>query len=105
MGQKALKDNRRALRRTARKEKNNIVSQYMTENWDKVLVSSVAIIRRFNFKNRFKIAMTIIFRPIKKTKEKAPEIMAVSLPAGAGKTNIGKDTPPQPETSGAAAQG
>jgi hypothetical protein len=68
MGQKSLKINRRALRKTARKEKNNIVTRYMTDNWDKVVVSSVAIIRAFNFKNRFRIAMTILFKPVKKQK-------------------------------------
>ena len=69
MGQGVLKDHRRALRRTARKEKNNIVSRYMADNWDKVLLSSIALIRQFSFKNRFSIAMTILFKPIKKTKD------------------------------------
>jgi hypothetical protein len=66
MGQKSLKSNRRALSRYAKKEKNNIVSHYMTENWDKVLVSAVALIRSFGFKSRFSIAMTILFKPTKK---------------------------------------
>jgi hypothetical protein len=66
MGQRTLKQNRRALRKTARQEKSNIVTHYMTENWDKVLVSAVSLIRQFNFKNRFQIAMTILFKPIKK---------------------------------------
>jgi len=73
MGQKSLKANRRSLRKTAKEEKNNIISHYMTDNWDKVLTSSVALIRQFNFKNRFSIAMTILFRPIKKTKSEKPE--------------------------------
>ena len=72
MGQSILKSHRRALRRTAREEKNNIVSRYMTDNWDKVLVSSVTLIRQFNFKNRFQIAMTIIFKPIKKERPQKP---------------------------------
>ena len=53
------------LRRAARKEKNKIVSQFMTNNWDTVLVSAVKIIRRFKFKNRLSIALTIIFKPLK----------------------------------------
>lgn len=69
MGQNSLKKNRRALRRTAREEKNNIVSRYMTENWDKVVLSTIVLIRRFNFKDRLSIAMTILFRPIKKLKD------------------------------------
>lgn len=66
MGQKSLKSNRRALSRYAKKEKNSIVNRYMTDNWDKVLVSSVALIRSFGLKSRFSIAMTILFKPIKK---------------------------------------
>jgi hypothetical protein len=69
MGQGVLKANRRALRRTAREEKNNIISRYMAENWDKVAVSAVALIRRFRFKSRFQIAMTILFRPVKTPKD------------------------------------
>ena len=68
MGQKNLKASRRALRKTAKKEKNNIISHYMTDNWDKVLTSSVALIRQFSFKNRLSIAMTILFKPIRKPK-------------------------------------
>jgi hypothetical protein len=70
MGQKSLKMNRRALRRVAKEEKNNIVSHYMTDNWDKVLVSSVSLIRSFKFKSRFSIAMSILFRPIKRREER-----------------------------------
>jgi hypothetical protein len=70
MSEKSLKANRRALRRIAMDEKNNIVSRYMTENWDKVIVSAVTIIRQFPFKERFDIAMTIIFKPIKIKKPK-----------------------------------
>jgi hypothetical protein len=69
MGQGTLKKNRRALRKTAKEEKNNIVSSYMTRNWDKVLVSAVSLIRRFSFKNRFRIAVTILFKPVKKPKD------------------------------------
>ena len=109
MGQSSLKNNRRALRKTAKEEKNNIVSRYMTENWDKVLTTSVALIRQFNFKNRFQIAMTIIFRPLKKTNEKVPETPKTvkKHKSGLDKAIIPNDTPPsrQPEKSGAAAQG
>ncbi|MDR1837602.1 MAG: hypothetical protein LBQ89_08095 [Treponema sp.] len=66
MGQRQLKQYKKTLRKTAQEEKNKIVSDYITRNWDQVLVSSVAMIRRFNFSNRFKIAMTIIFKPDKK---------------------------------------
>ena len=79
MGQKSLKANRRALRKTAKEEKNNIISRYMTDNWDKVLTSSVALIRQFSFKNRFSVAMTILFRPIKKPKE-SPATRKSALP-------------------------
>jgi len=72
MGQKQLKGYRRALRRTAHEERNNIVYQYTKDNWDKVIVSSVATIRRFNFKTRFQIAMMILFKPIKKDKAETP---------------------------------
>ncbi len=66
MSESSIKKNRRALRRAAKEEKNNIISQYMTDNWDKVLVSSVLVIRSFKLKNRLQIAMTIIFKPAKK---------------------------------------
>jgi hypothetical protein len=71
MSESSIKKNKRALRRAARDEKNNIVSQYMTDNWDKVLMSSVSLIRTFKFKNRLQIAMTILFRPTKRQKSKA----------------------------------
>jgi len=74
MGQKTLKSNRRALHRLAVEEKNNIVTRYMADNWDKVIVSSIALIRAFGFKNRFGIAMTILFKPIKKQKPKADQL-------------------------------
>jgi hypothetical protein len=61
------------LKRTARKEKNKIVSKFMTDNWDQVLVSSVKMIRRFNFKVRFTIAMQIIFKPDKENRLKNPK--------------------------------
>jgi hypothetical protein len=96
MGQSSLKNNRRALRRTAQEEKNNIVSRYMTDNWDKVLVSSVSIIRQFKFKNRFQIAMTIIFKPIKKDK-KAPDPKEPRPDV--------KPPPQKPEMSGAGPDG
>ena len=69
MGQSSLKANRRALRKTAREEKNNIVSRYMADNWDKVVVSAISLIRQFDFKNRLQISMTILFKPVKKTKQ------------------------------------
>ena len=68
MGQSSLKSNRRALRKTAREEKNSIVTRYMTQNWDKVLVSAVSFIRRLNFKTRFQIAILILFKPARKPK-------------------------------------
>jgi hypothetical protein len=80
MGQGTLKMNRRALRKTAQREKNSIVTRYMTNNWDKVLVSAVSLIRRFNFKNRFQIAMTILFKPIKKPKDE--EIAVLDMAPG-----------------------
>jgi len=73
MGQKQLKGYRRALKRTAREERDNIVCQYVTENWDKVLVSSVSMIRRLNFKTRFHIAMTILFKPDKAAKKEGKQ--------------------------------
>jgi hypothetical protein len=87
MGQSILKSNRRSLRRAAKEEKNKIVSQYMTDNWDKVLVSSVALIRKFNFKNRFQIAMTILFKPDKKH------------PQPKKRTKDTENLPPRPETT------
>ena len=69
MGQKQIKGYRRALKRTAREERDNIVYQYVTKNWDKVLVASVAMVRRLNFKTRFCIAMTILFKPEKAAKK------------------------------------
>ncbi|MDR2535188.1 MAG: hypothetical protein LBD29_04040 [Treponema sp.] len=71
MGQGILKEYRRALRRTGREEKNNIISSYMAQNWEKIAVSAVALIRQFDFKDRFQIAMAILFKPIKKTKAAA----------------------------------
>jgi len=68
MGQKQLKQYKRSLRKTAQEEKNNIITDYVSRNWDQVLVSSVAMIRRFSFGNRFQIAMTILFKPDRKNK-------------------------------------
>ena len=51
------------LKRAARKEKNKIVSTFMTNNWDQVIVSAVKTIRRMSFKVRFTIAMQILFKP------------------------------------------
>jgi hypothetical protein len=100
MGQGTLKSNRRALRKTAQQEKNNIVTRYMTHNWDKVLVSSVSLIRQFSFKNRFQIAMTILFKPIKKPKDK---VIAVPGEAPAGAVPQPAPTGPKPKASGATA--
>jgi hypothetical protein len=100
MRQGALKQNRRALRKAAREEKNNIVTSYMTRNWDKVLVSAVTLIRRFNFKNRFQIAMIILFKPIKNPKDKA---IAVPEAPPAGAVQRPASTGPKPNVSGATA--
>ena len=97
MGQGTLKQNRRALRKTARQEKNNIVTRYMAQNWDKVVVS---LIRQFNFKNRFQIAMTILFKPIKKPKD---TVIAVPDAAPAGAVPQPAPTGPKPKASGATA--
>jgi len=68
MGQGQLKKYKRALRKTAQEEKNNIISDFVKGNWDQVIASSVAMIRRFSFANRFQIAMTILFKPDRKNK-------------------------------------
>jgi hypothetical protein len=65
MGEKNIRANKRMLRRAARDERDRIVSRYMTENWDKVVVSAVKIIRQFPLKDRLGIAGTILFRPIR----------------------------------------
>jgi hypothetical protein len=98
MGQGTLKQNRRALRKAAQQEKNNIVTRYMTQNWDKVLVSEVSLIRQFNFKNRFQIAVTILFKPVKKPKDKVP---AVPDTVPGGEVQPPAPTVPNPEVSGA----
>jgi hypothetical protein len=98
MGQGTLKQNRRALRKTARQEKNNIVTRYMTKNWDKVLVSAVFLIRQFGFKNRFQIAMTILFQPVKKPKDKV-----IAVPDAAPVGEQPAPTGPKPKASGATA--
>ena len=68
MGQGQLKQYRRALRSAAKDEKSRIVSQYVADNSAKVVAASVLMIRRFGFGDRFRIAMRILFRPIKKDK-------------------------------------
>jgi hypothetical protein len=93
MGQGSLKTNRRALRKTAREEKNNIVTRYMSRNWDKIVVSAITIIRQFNFKNRFQIAMAILFKPIKNPQNKA-SVESGAAPAVAAPA-------PKPQVSGA----
>jgi hypothetical protein len=70
MSQRSIKMDRRTLRMTARKEKNYIINRYMNENWDKVIRSSVFLIRSFKFRTRFYIAMTILFKPIKREDDK-----------------------------------
>jgi hypothetical protein len=72
------------LKRVARKEKGRIVSRYMTENWDQVLVSAVKIIRRFKFKNRLSIALMIIFKPLKLPKEQAEQQSMGAVPEASG---------------------
>jgi hypothetical protein len=83
MGQKTLKTNRRALRRTAQEEKNNIVSRYMSENWDKVIMSAVTIIRQFPLKDRFSIVWTILFKPIRAKKPKTIKVDGGTIPGTA----------------------
>jgi len=68
MSQSQLKRYKKTLHKTAQKEKENIISDYVAKNWEQVIVSSIRIIRRFNLKTRFKIAMTIIFKPDKQKK-------------------------------------
>jgi hypothetical protein len=63
VGQATLKNYKRSLRKTMRKEKDSIVSQFIQDNWDSVLVSSVRMIRRFKLKTRLYIALTILFKP------------------------------------------
>jgi len=58
------------LRRAVRKERDKVVSKYVSDNWDTVIVSAVKTIRRFSFKMRFTIAMAILFKPDKSKLEK-----------------------------------
>jgi hypothetical protein len=77
MGNRQFKKTRSAVR----KEKTKVVSQFMTNNWSQVVVSSVNIIRRFNFKNRFIIAMRILFKPDRANrKKKQKQEVAVTPP-------------------------
>jgi hypothetical protein len=78
MGNKQVKKYRRAVR----KEEAMVVGKYVADHWDSVIVSSVRMIRRFKFKTRFQIAMTILFKPDKKEKPPDPK------PAGSAKNNV-----------------
>ncbi|MDR1230035.1 MAG: hypothetical protein LBK61_01400 [Spirochaetaceae bacterium] len=71
MSEKNIRANKRGLRRAARDMSNRIVSRYMTENWEKVVMSAVEIIRQFPLRDRLGIAGTILFRPIRGGKRKA----------------------------------
>jgi len=69
VGNKQLKRYRRAVR----KEKDRVVGKYIADHWDSVVVSAVRMIRRFKFKTRFSIAMTILFKPDKDNKISDPK--------------------------------
>jgi hypothetical protein len=49
------------MRRQVKKAKNAVVTNYVRQNWDAVIRSSLNLIRTWSFKNRFRIAMTILF--------------------------------------------
>ncbi len=49
------------MRRQVKKARNAVVTNYMRENWDAVIRSSLNLIRTWSFKNRFRIAVKILF--------------------------------------------
>jgi hypothetical protein len=49
------------MRRTVRKAQDKVITSYMRQNWDTVIRSSLNLIRTWSLKNRFRIAMTILF--------------------------------------------
>ncbi|GHU65005.1 hypothetical protein FACS189447_03160 [Spirochaetia bacterium] len=54
------------VRSAANKQKNKIVLQYMRENSDVVLNSSITVIKSLDFWTRFRFAMDILFSRRKK---------------------------------------
>jgi hypothetical protein len=67
----------KSLRRQIKKARNAVVTNYMRENWDAVIRSSLNLIRTWSFKTRFRIAMLVLFV---RRKEKA----ALKAAAGQG---------------------
>jgi hypothetical protein len=49
------------MRRSVKKAQNKVLENYMRENWDTVVRSSIALIRTFKFSIRFRLAMQILF--------------------------------------------
>jgi hypothetical protein len=49
------------IRRVIRKERNKVISSYVSKNWSSVVASSVMLIRTFKFSTRLKIAVQILF--------------------------------------------
>jgi hypothetical protein len=49
------------MRRTVRKAQDKVITNYVRQNWDTVIRSSLNLIRTWSFKNRFRIAMNILF--------------------------------------------
>ena len=60
------------IRRTIRKSQNKVISNYVREHWDTVVVSSIRLIRTFKFSARFKIAMQILFS-VNRKKQAEPD--------------------------------
>jgi hypothetical protein len=77
MGNKQLKRYRRAVK----KAEDKVVGKFVADHWDSVIVSAVRMIRRFKFKTRFQIAMTILFKP---DKIKQPQKVKPASPRGDG---------------------
>jgi hypothetical protein len=55
----------------------------MSENGDKVIMSAVTIIRQFPLKDRFSIARTILFKPIRARKPKKIKVDVGTAPGTA----------------------
>ncbi|GMO51796.1 MAG: hypothetical protein Pg6C_16740 [Treponemataceae bacterium] len=49
------------MRRQVKKAQNVVVTNYVRQNWDAVIRSSLNLIRTWSFKNRFRIAMLVLF--------------------------------------------
>ena len=60
------------IRRTVSKAQDKVISNYVREHWDTVVVSSIRLIRTFKFSARFKIALQILF-PVNRKKQAEPE--------------------------------